>query len=217
MIRKNTIYRYLLTVWLLWSCAASGFAIPSSTSSNASWGYRPLYETSSSPSYQFRSTSTCASAVGHTRYSAADVTVCGNKHNGPRKSPWDEDPSEDDLPIGVVPPPTPVGSPLILLLFALLYLFVPTTLRAQNNDKQPTVVSKKASNRQSVILTCDLHCQGCCDKIMKNIAWEKGVKDIVCNLKTKTVTVTFDPRKTDIPTLLKAFERIGKPAKVKAE
>ena len=69
-------------------------------------------------------------------------------------------------------------------------------------------------DKQVVVLSCELHCQGCCDKIMKNIAFEKGVKDIVCDLKTKTVTVTYDANKTDIPTLLKAFEKIGKPANV---
>ena len=72
-------------------------------------------------------------------------------------------------------------------------------------------------DKQVVVLSCDIHCQGCCDKIMKNIAFEKGVKDIVCDLKTKTVTVTYDANKTDIPTLLKAFEKIGKPAQVKEE
>lgn len=70
------------------------------------------------------------------------------------------------------------------------------------------------ANKQTVVLSCDLHCQGCCDKIMKNIAFEKGVKDIVCDLKTKTVTVTYNPSKTDVPTLLKAFEKIKKPATV---
>ena len=71
------------------------------------------------------------------------------------------------------------------------------------------------ADKQTVVLSVDLHCQGCCDKIMKNIAFERGVKDIVCDLKTKTVTVTYDANKTDIPTLLKAFEKINKPAKVK--
>ena len=71
------------------------------------------------------------------------------------------------------------------------------------------------TDKQTVVLYCELHCQGCCDKIMKNIAFEKGVKDLVCDLKTKTVTVTFDAAKTDVPTLLKAFEKIGKPATVK--
>lgn len=75
--------------------------------------------------------------------------------------------------------------------------------------------SKRSNSRQVVVLSCDLHCQGCCDKIMKNIAFEKGVKDLVCDLKTKTVTVTFDAAKTNVPTLLKAFEKIGKPATVK--
>ncbi len=71
------------------------------------------------------------------------------------------------------------------------------------------------ADKQVVVLSCDLHCQGCCDKIMKNIAFEKGVKDLVCNLEEKTVTVTYDANKTDVPTLLKAFDKIGKPAKVK--
>ena len=70
-------------------------------------------------------------------------------------------------------------------------------------------------NKQTIVLSCDIHCQGCCDKIMKNIAFEKGVKDLVCDLDSKTVTVTYDANKTDIPTLLKAFEKIKKPAKVK--
>ena len=74
---------------------------------------------------------------------------------------------------------------------------------------------ERSSNRQVVTLSCDIHCQGCIDKIMKNIAFEKGVKDIVCDLDTKTVTVTFDANKTDVPTLLKAFDKIKKPAKVK--
>lgn len=99
----------------------------------------------------------------------------------------------------------------ILLIF-LMALMPLTVLPA---DKQS---GSKPSNKQTVVLSCDLHCQGCCDKIMKNIAWEKGVKDIVCDLPSKTVTVTFDTRKTDLDKLLQAFERIGKPAKeVKGE
>ena len=73
------------------------------------------------------------------------------------------------------------------------------------------------ADKQVVVLSCDLHCQGCCDKIMKNIAFEKGVKDLVCDLNGKTVTVTYDANKTDVPTLLEAFRKIGKPAKVQKE
>lgn len=81
----------------------------------------------------------------------------------------------------------------------------------------PIMVMQAKPNRETVVLSCDLHCQGCCDKIMKNIAFEKGVKDLQFDLKGKTITLTFDPRRTDIPTLLKAFDKIGKPATVKEE
>ena len=95
------------------------------------------------------------------------------------------------------------------LLIIICSVFCALSVSAANG------LSAKRSNRQTVVLSCDLHCQGCCDKIMKNIAFEKGVKDLVCDLKTKTVTVTYDAGKTDIPTLLKAFKKINKPATVK--
>lgn len=92
----------------------------------------------------------------------------------------------------------------ILLFVCILYSVLGTPLFAK-------------ANKQVVVLSCDIHCQGCCDKIMKNIAFEKGVKDLVCDLDTKTVTVTYDANKTDVPTLLKAFDKIHKPATVKEE
>lgn len=93
--------------------------------------------------------------------------------------------------------------------------FLITTLFLSILSFQFSVCLAKA-NKQTVVLSCDIHCQGCIDKIMKNIAFERGVKDIVCDLPTKTVTVTYDANKTDVPSLLSAFERINKPATVKA-
>lgn len=89
---------------------------------------------------------------------------------------------------------------------------MPLMYAADTKLAKPQTETTKQSNKRTVVLHCDLHCQGCCDKIMKNIAWEKGVKDLVCDLRKKTVTVTYDTRKTDLETLLKAFEKIGKPA-----
>ncbi len=91
---------------------------------------------------------------------------------------------------------------------------VPNDTQTSVQKPASSTSTSKKSNRQTVLLSCDLHCQGCCDKIMKNIAFEKGVKDIVCDLDTKTVAVTFDTRKTNLETLLAAFARIGKPAKL---
>ena len=75
-------------------------------------------------------------------------------------------------------------------------------------------------NKQTVVLYVDLHCQDCCNKILKNIPFDKdlkgGVKDIVFDLKAKTATVTYDANKTDVPAIQKAFSKIGKPATTEA-
>lgn len=81
----------------------------------------------------------------------------------------------------------------------------------------PLVALNAKVEKQVIKLSCDLHCDGCCEKVMKNIAFEKGVKDLVCDLPSKTVTVTYDANKTDIDKLLAAFEKIGKPATVVTE
>ena len=75
-------------------------------------------------------------------------------------------------------------------------------------------------NKQTVVLYVDLHCQDCCYKILKNIPFDKdlknGVKDIVFDLNAKTATVTYDANKTDVPAIQKAFAKIGKPATTEA-
>lgn len=70
------------------------------------------------------------------------------------------------------------------------------------------------SERETVIFDVDIHCQNCITKVEKNIAFEPGVKDLSCNLDDKTVTVTFDPAKTNTQRLIKAFAKINKHAKV---
>ncbi|MBO5816358.1 MAG: heavy-metal-associated domain-containing protein [Paludibacteraceae bacterium] len=75
-------------------------------------------------------------------------------------------------------------------------------------------------NKQKVTLYVDLHCQDCCNKILKNIPFDKdlkgGVKDLVFDLDAKTVLVTYDANKIDVPAILKAFAKIGKPATTEA-
>ena len=68
------------------------------------------------------------------------------------------------------------------------------------------------SERRTVIFDVEIHCQNCINKIEKNIAFEPGVKDLVCNLDDKTVTVVFDPAKTSVEQLQAAFAKINKPA-----
>ena len=93
---------------------------------------------------------------------------------------------------------------IILFLLAILPMaFCLTTAEAK-------------PNKQKVVLYVDLHCQDCCNKILKNIPFDKelknGVKDLVFDLEAKTVTVTYDANKTDVAVLQRAFAKIGKPA-----
>lgn len=86
-----------------------------------------------------------------------------------------------------------------LMTALMIALFIPMGLMAK-------------PNKQTVTFYVNLHCEACVDKVMKNIAYEKGVKDIVCSLEKQTVVVTYDANKTDVKTLQAAFEKLGKPA-----
>ena len=67
----------------------------------------------------------------------------------------------------------------------------------------------KNKKKEEVTFSVPIDCQGCVDKINKNIAFEKGVKRIKCNLEQKTVKITYRKDKTDIENLKKGFAKIG--------
>ena len=69
--------------------------------------------------------------------------------------------------------------------------------------------NKKSANQEVLALSVNMHCDGCKAKIEKNIAWEKGVKDLAVNLEKKTVTITYDTKKTNETALIKAVEKLG--------
>ena len=54
-----------------------------------------------------------------------------------------------------------------------------------------------------------MDCENCKAKVEKNIAFEKGVKDLKVDLKTKTVVVTYKPKKTNPEKLEKAIKKLG--------
>lgn len=54
-----------------------------------------------------------------------------------------------------------------------------------------------------------MHCQNCENKIKTNIRFEKGVNEITTDIKTNTVKVVYDTRKTDSDKIVKAFSKIG--------
>lgn len=54
-----------------------------------------------------------------------------------------------------------------------------------------------------------MKCANCQKKIEKNIAFEKGVTDMKCNLTNRTVEVTYKSDKTSKTKLASAFKKIG--------
>ena len=63
---------------------------------------------------------------------------------------------------------------------------------------------------RTVVLTTlpEMHCANCEKKIKENIRFEKGVKSIKTDLKTKTVTIEYDAEKTNVQDIIRGFKKI---------
>ena len=74
--------------------------------------------------------------------------------------------------------------------------------------------SKPKANRRIVVYRSTVECKNCRNKVMDNIAFEKGVKDVSVDLAEQTVEIVFDETKTDTLALAKAIRKLGYGAKV---
>ena len=91
-----------------------------------------------------------------------------------------------------------------LITTTILFLFTVVSLSAQEKNKKELT---------SVRFETSIDCEGCVNTIMKNIPFEKGVKDVKCDLTTKEVTVQYQKDKTTSETLRKSIEKLGYTAK----
>ncbi len=91
-----------------------------------------------------------------------------------------------------------------LLLFVSLIMISFSSVEAKE---------KKTNHNKTVTFEVSMTCVGCKNKIEKNIAFEKGIKDMQVDLSKKYVTLTFDSRKTDEGKITNAFEKLGYTAK----
>jgi Cu2+-exporting ATPase len=72
--------------------------------------------------------------------------------------------------------------------------------------------------RETVTFTVkNMDCANCVQKVEKNIAFERGVTDLACELPTKTVKVTYRTDRTTEDNLIAAFKKIGFEAEKKEE
>lgn len=54
----------------------------------------------------------------------------------------------------------------------------------------------------------EMHCENCEKKIKGNIRFEKGIKSIKTDLKSKTVTIEYDAEKTNVDKIKEGFKKI---------
>ena len=76
---------------------------------------------------------------------------------------------------------------------------------------------KKNTKETVTFIVKDMDCANCVKKIEKNIAFEKGVTDLKCDLLKKTVVVTYNKDKTTESKLKDAFKKIGYEAETKTD
>lgn len=72
----------------------------------------------------------------------------------------------------------------------------------------------KPKVKRTVVYASTVTCKKCKTKVMDNISFEKGVKDVSVNLKDKSITIIFDEARTDTLALAKSIRKLGYEAKV---
>ncbi|MDR0833948.1 MAG: cation transporter [Candidatus Symbiothrix sp.] len=89
-----------------------------------------------------------------------------------------------------------------LIIICALLLGATGVVLAQKN-------SAKSEKITTVFDVQTMHGDHCKKRIEGNIAYEKGVKDLLVNLKENTVTVTYEPGKISETQLIEAFKKLG--------
>jgi periplasmic mercuric ion binding protein len=84
-------------------------------------------------------------------------------------------------------------------VFLVLCTGMIMSLNASGQDKKTETVTIRTS------AVCDM----CKDRIEQGLAYEKGVKKAELDVKTKIVTITYNPAKTNPDELRKAISKLG--------
>lgn len=72
-----------------------------------------------------------------------------------------------------------------------------------------TANAKSESDTLVVTTTPQMHCANCENKIKDGLRFEKGVKDIITSVENQTVTIVYNPKKTDKNKLEATFPKFG--------
>ena len=63
--------------------------------------------------------------------------------------------------------------------------------------------------RVVVFKVSQMHCEKCEKKVKDNMRFEKGLKDIATEVKTRMVTITYDAEKTNVKNLQAGFNKFN--------
>ena len=88
-----------------------------------------------------------------------------------------------------------------IFLATLVFFLAANAVSAQDGKKDNKV--------KEVVFSVNMHCGNCEQKVIKNMPYEKGVKDLSTNLDKQLVTVNYQSDKTDKEKLKKAIEKLG--------
>ncbi len=95
------------------------------------------------------------------------------------------------------------------LLKKALFIFMATVAINANAQQNPNI--------KKVTYVCNFDCPSCEAKIMKNIPYEKGIKDVKINYEQKLVTVEYKKAKNTDAGIKQALEKLGYEVSVQTE
>ncbi len=71
-----------------------------------------------------------------------------------------------------------------------------------------SVTAVMAKDFRTVVFKVEqMECPNCERKVKNNIKYEKGLKEFTTDVKSQTVTITYDAGKTDVKKLQKGFKK----------
>lgn len=93
----------------------------------------------------------------------------------------------------------------ILVLLVILY----SSFSLVNAQTPPAQKTKTQSKTSEVTLACKLDCNACCEKVKKQLAFTKGVKDVSADHEKDIIVVKYRSDKTNVDKLISSLAEIG--------
>lgn len=103
---------------------------------------------------------------------------------------------------------------IIAAIVALMASMVCAPMAQAASEMSSSSASWSKKVVKTVVFSANIHCNSCKKKVVENISFEKGVLALEVSVEERTVTITYDPAKTDEEKLAAALKKIGFPATV---